>query len=157
MAKCLTACSFTVIYNMKLNWLALVAYIFIFFAASCRLTAGDVADDESYALRFREAYAIADPLVKRELVIKAIDERAIRTGRMLDEIMKLFPENVDKTELFQHEDGRCSLLVFFKPVLLPPRPLMSSIRNGWYIHFKFSPGKVLIEYNLSNVHKGISG
>jgi hypothetical protein len=33
---------------------------------------------------------------------------------------------------------------------------MSATRHGWYLQLYFSPGKVLTNYSISNVHKGIS-
>lgn len=107
--------------------------------------------------QIRVQYKAADAGKKRELVIKAIDEGVIQTGRTLSEIMELFPEDVNKSELVQFDDGKYGMIIFFKAVIPPPRPIMSSIQNGWYLHLVFSRGKVLINYDLSNIHKGISG
>lgn len=114
--------------------------------------------------KFQEAYAAtSQPIEKRDLVIKAIDDEIISRGKIkLSDMKRLFSGKL--VDIRVHPENKTiTASVYFEPVYPPPatqpgQPAMSSILKGWYLRLLFLSYEdnldgVLVNYSLSNVHK----
>ena len=101
---------------------------------------------------FQHSFKEAAPKAKRDLVIAAIDNSLIKRGLSLADAKAMFGKDL---QIFPTESpkGRISAVVFFEPVQPPPTPMMSALRQGWYVDMAFSSDGKLDHYSLSNLHK----
>ena len=103
-------------------------------------------------LKWQSSYKAAEPKIKRDLVIKAIDDGTIKRGLTLANLKELFGEDL-QTYRGESSNSVLQATVFFEPVIPAPNPMMSALRQGWYIDLIFSSDGRLEYYSLSNLHK----
>jgi hypothetical protein len=101
---------------------------------------------------FRSSFETASPKAKRGLVIAAIDNETITRGLPLDDVRRLFGQNLTIYSRNSQKD-KLTARVFFEPVIPSGDPMISAFRAGWYIDFVFSSNDRLEYYSLSNLHK----
>lgn len=104
-------------------------------------------------IQFQNAYrGTAEPKAKRHLVIKAIDDGVIKRGLTLADAKVMFGDDL---QTFHRDSTNAALkaVVFFEAVTPPPNPLMSALRQGWYLDLTFSSDDRLDRYSLGNIHK----
>jgi len=118
--------------------------------ASQPLMAGDASTN--MMLEFKRAFKSGEPIIRRDLVIKAIDTGLIHRGLSLADARILFDDNL---QVFppKSPDLGTKAVVFFEPVKRSPNPMVSAVRTGWYIDLVFSSDDRLEYYSLSNLHK----
>ncbi|TWT45277.1 hypothetical protein RAS1_16990 [Phycisphaerae bacterium RAS1] len=51
------------------------------------------------------------------------------------------------------DDGATRGVIFFRPPIPPPKPMMSAIVAGWHLRVTFDENSLLVNYELSDVHK----
>jgi hypothetical protein len=104
-------------------------------------------------IQFQHAYhGTTKPKAKRGLVIKAIDDGVIKRGLTLADAKLMFGDDL---QTFRRDPTNAVLkaVVFFEPATPPPNPLMSALRQGWYLDLAFSSDDRLERYSLGNLHK----
>lgn len=118
---------------------------------TCQLATADDMNDS--LTKFQHAYQrAADPKAKRDLVINAIDEGVIKRGLSLSDAKVMFGDDL---QTFRRDSTNAVLaaVVYFEPAKPPPNPMMSALRQGWYLDLTFSSDNRLERYSLSNIHK----
>lgn len=108
---------------------------------------------KNFPVQFQRAYrGTAEPMARRDLVIKAIDNGIIKRGLPLADVKVMFGGDL---QIFRRASTNTVLkaVVFFEPAIPPPNPLMSASTQGWYFDLVFSSDDRLERYSLSNIHK----
>jgi len=100
---------------------------------------------------FQHSFKAATPKAKRDLVIAAIDSGLIKRGLTLTEAKAIFGQDLQVFPV-ESQKSRINAVVFFEPVQPPPTPMMSALRQGWYVDMAFSSNGKLEHYSLSNLH-----
>jgi hypothetical protein len=101
---------------------------------------------------FQHPFKIATPKARRDLVIAAIDSGLIKRGLSLADAKVMFGQDFQVFRRKSQKD-KLNVVVFFEPVKSAPNPMMSALRQGWYIDLVFTSDDTLEHYALSNLHK----
>ena len=101
---------------------------------------------------FQHSFKIATPKARRDLVIAAIDSSLLKRGLSLTDAKELFGQDFQGFRRKSQKD-KLNAVVFFESVKTAPNPMVSALRQGWYIDLVFSSEDTLEHYSLSNLHK----
>lgn len=131
--------------------LILLFLIFVCVLSLSKTFADDMPSTNVIA-EFHRSFKAADPKAKRELVIAAVDSGLIKRGLSLDDTKRMFGADF---QAFRRESTKAELnaVVFFEASKPASNPMMSALRQGWYIDLVFSSDDKLERYSLSNLHK----
>jgi hypothetical protein len=110
------------------------------------------ATSTNMIVEFQHSFKTAEPKARRDLVIAAIDSGLIKRGLSLADAKLMFGEYFQVFRRELHKD-KLNAVVFFEPVKPAPRPMMSALRQGWFIDLVFSSDDRLEYYSLSNLDK----
>lgn len=142
------------IIKIKKYTLFLLLFYFILFFSEGKVFSMD--SNDKY-LKFNQSFKNAEPKMKRDLVIKAIDDGLIKRGLSLELTKRLFGDALNVIKFGSPDpDPDYIGVVDFETVTPLPKsshPLATYGHKGWHFDIYFSASDVIERYYLTNLQK----